>query len=133
MAIIILLFAFGTAVAMAMPIVTAIFGLSAGLEPDRPARPRRLGPVVAPTLGTMLGLGVGIDYALFIVTRYRGCIGRGPRRRGGGRARDRRPPASAVVFAGSTVVIALLSLLLRGHPDRHARSATRRRSSSWSR
>jgi putative drug exporter of the RND superfamily len=70
-AIVILLFAFGTVTAMALPIVTALVSLAISL-----ALIKLLGhvvavPSVAPTLGTMIGLGVGIDYALFVVTRHK--------------------------------------------------------------
>ena len=70
-AVVILLFAFGTVTAMMLPIVTAVLGLVASL-----AIIKLLGhvvdvPSVAPTLATMIGLGVGIDYALFIVTRHK--------------------------------------------------------------
>ena len=68
---IILLFAFGTVVAMGLPITTAILGLASGL-----AIVGILGhlievPSVAETLATMIGLGVGIDYSLFIISRHR--------------------------------------------------------------
>ena len=86
---IILLFAFGTAAAMPLPIVTAIFGLATGLSAIGLLGHVIEVPTVAPTLGTMLGLGVGIDYALFIVTRHRGFLAQGHRRRGGGGARGR--------------------------------------------
>ena len=63
---------------MAMPITTAILGLvDRALRSIAPARARRSrSRRVAPTLATMIGLGVGIDYALFIVTRHRGSIAR---------------------------------------------------------
>ena len=80
----------------------------------------------------MLGLGVGIDYALFIVTRYRDAASRGiePTRRSLARS---RPPGGAVVFAGSTVVIALVLACCSRKSRSSPRSATRRRSWSWSR
>jgi putative drug exporter of the RND superfamily len=114
-AMVILAFTFGTLVAMALPIITAIFALASTL-----AIIRMLGhvvsvPTVAPTLATMIGLGVGIDYALFIVTRhFRGLkdgldvnesIARAAATSGG-----------AVFFAGSTVTIALASLAVAGIP-----------------
>ena len=114
-AMFILAFTFGTLVAMALPIVTAIFGLASTL-----AIIRMLGhvvsvPTVAPTLATMIGLGVGIDYALFIITRhFRGLkdgldvdesIARAAATSGG-----------AVFFAGATVTIALASLAVAGIP-----------------
>ena len=72
-------------------------------------------PSIAPTLATMIGLGVGIDYALFLVTRHRV---EPPRRHGVARVdrADRGDVRQAIVFAGSTVVIALVSLLVAGIP-----------------
>ena len=105
----ILLLAFGTVVSMAIPIVVAIIGVVTGLSAIALLGHLIEVPSVAPTLGTMIGLGVGIDYALFIVTRYR-------RRLADGLAveeaiaRSAATSGSAVAFAGSTVVIALLSL-----------------------
>ena len=72
-------------------------------------------PTIAPTLATMIGLGVGIDYALFLVTRYRF-------ERNEGKEIDEAiatavaTSGTAVVFAGGTVVIALVSLLVAGIP-----------------
>ena len=67
-----------------------------------------------PTLATMIGLGVGIDYALFLVTRHR-QLARGMADQES-IARAVATSGSAVVFAGSTVVIALLSLAVAGIP-----------------
>jgi RND superfamily putative drug exporter len=114
-AVIILLFAFGTATAMFLPIVTAVLGLVLSL-----ALIKLLGhvaevPSVAPTLGTMIGLGVGIDYALFIVTRHKLGLRQGLDIRES-IARSTATAGGAVVFAGTTVVIALVSLLASGIP-----------------
>jgi RND superfamily putative drug exporter len=114
-AIVILLFAFGTATAMALPIVTAILGLVSGL-----ALISLLGlvtdvPTIAPTLATMIGLGVGIDYALFIVTRHKLQLRDGMEMEES-IARATATAGGAVVFAGTTVVIALASLLFAGIP-----------------
>ena len=114
-AVVILLFAFGTATAMALPIVTAILGLVSAL-----ALISLLGlftdmPTVAPTLATMIGLGVGIDYALFIVTRHKLQLRDGMEMRES-IARATATAGGAVVFAGTTVVIALCSLLFAGIP-----------------
>ena len=114
-AVVILLFTFGTAAAMGLPIATAIVGLVTGL-----AAIGLLGhgidvPTVGPTLGTMLGLGVGIDYALFIVTRHRGFMEEGhPAEEAAARAVG--TAGGAVVFAGGTVVIALCSLAVAQIP-----------------
>ena len=70
-AIVILLFAFGTATAMALPIITAIFGLAVSLSIIKLLGHIAEVPDVSSTLATMIGLGVGIDYALFIVTRHK--------------------------------------------------------------
>ncbi len=70
MAVIVLLLTFGTVVAMGLPIVTAIVGLVSGLSIITLISQVAEVPTVAPTLATMIGLGVGIDYALFIVTRH---------------------------------------------------------------
>ena len=74
-------------------------------------------PSVAPTLGTMIGLGVGIDYSLFIVTRYRRRLAEGLDVEEA-IARSAATSGSAVAFAGSTVVIALALADLRPDPDR---------------
>jgi RND superfamily putative drug exporter len=115
MAVIVLLVTFGTAVAMSIPIVTAIIGLVCGLSIITLISHVADVPTTAPTLATMIGLGVGIDYALFIVTRHL-------EQRRDGMATDEsifRATATsggAVVFAGCTVMIALLSLAIVGIP-----------------
>jgi RND superfamily putative drug exporter len=114
-AVVILLFAFGTVTAMLLPIVTAILGLVLSLSIIKMLGHVVEVPSVAPTLGTMIGLGVGIDYALFIVTRHKLQM-----RDGMGIAesiaRSTATAGGAVVFAGTTVVIALVSLLASGIP-----------------
>ena len=72
-------------------------------------------PSVASTLATMIGLGVGIDYALFIVTRHKLQLGEGMELRES-IARATATAGGAVVFAGFTVVIALCSLAFAGIP-----------------
>ncbi|HZA90498.1 MAG TPA: MMPL family transporter [Solirubrobacterales bacterium] len=114
-AIIILLVAFGTAAAMPLPIVTALLAVVTGLSVIGLLGHVVDVPDVGPTLGIMIGLGVGIDYALFIVTRHRGFLAQGlPVEEAVGRAVA--TSGSAIVFAGSTVVIALCSLFLAGIP-----------------
>ena len=112
-AILILVLVFGTITAMALPIVAAIAGLIAGLSIISLMGHVLDVPDIAPTLATMIGLGVGIDYSLFIVTRARSA------RHGGMSIPDAIGHAaatsgSAVAFAGATVVIALLSLAVSG-------------------
>ncbi len=114
-AMVILTFTFGTAVAMLLPIFNAIVALAITLSIIRVLSHVTTVSTVAPTLATMIGLGVGIDYALFIVTRhFRGLkdgldlqesIARATATSGG-----------AVVFAGGTVTIALVSLAVAGIP-----------------
>ncbi|WP_051324913.1 MMPL family transporter [Candidatus Solirubrobacter pratensis] len=109
MAIIVLLLTFGTVVAMGLPIFTAVIGLVSGLSIITLISQVAEVPTVAPTLATMIGLGVGIDYALFIVTRHQS------QRRAGMQtlesiARSTATSGGAVVFAGITVMVALLSL-----------------------
>jgi RND superfamily putative drug exporter len=115
MAVLVLLLTFGTAVAMGLPIVTAIVGLVSGLSIITLLGHVVEVPTVAPTLATMIGLGVGIDYALFIITRHQ------QQRRDGmdtneSIARATATSGGAVVFAGATVMVALLSLAVVGIP-----------------
>jgi putative drug exporter of the RND superfamily len=114
-AIVILLFAFGTATAMIMPIGSAIIGLAISLSIIRLLENAIEVPSVAATLATMIGLGVGIDYALFIVTRHKLQLAEGMELRES-IARAAATAGGAVVFAGFTVVIALCSLAFAGIP-----------------
>jgi putative drug exporter of the RND superfamily len=114
-AVIILLFAFGTATAMMLPIVSAIIGLACALSIIRLLEHVFEVPGVAATLATMIGLGVGIDYALFIVTRHKLQLKEGMDLRES-IARATATAGGAVVFAGFTVVIALCSLAVAGIP-----------------
>ncbi len=114
-AVIILLFAFGTATAMALPIVSAVVGLACALSIIRLLESVVQVPSVASTLATMIGLGVGIDYALFIVTRHKLQLRDGMELRES-IARASATAGGAVVFAGFTVVIALCSLGFAGIP-----------------
>jgi putative drug exporter of the RND superfamily len=112
MAVIVLLFTFGTVVAMGLPIVTAIVGLVTGLSIITLLSHVIEVPTVAPTLATMIGLGVGIDYALFIVTRHRAQVAQEGMDYRESVARATATSGGAVVFAGSTVMVALLSLAI---------------------
>ena len=114
-AVVILLFAFGTATAMMLPIVSAVIGLACALSIIRLLEHVLDIPGVASTLATMIGLGVGIDYALFIVTRHKLQLGEGMELRES-IARATATAGGAVVFAGFTVVIALCSLAFAGIP-----------------
>jgi len=114
-AVIILLFAFGTATAMMLPIVSAVIGLACALSIIRLLEQVIQVPGVASTLATMIGLGVGIDYALFIVTRHKLQLAEGMDLQES-IARATATAGGAVVFAGFTVVIALCSLAFAGIP-----------------
>lgn len=114
-AVIILLLAFGTAVAMTMPIVTAVTALAAGLGIITLLGEITSIPSTAPTIATMIGLAVGIDYSLFVVTKHRSQLAAGmPVAES--IARATATAGAAVLFAGGTVAVALLSLAVAGIP-----------------
>ena len=114
-AIIILLLAFGSAVAMIVPIITALLGVACTLSIIGLLGHAFEVPTVSPTLGTMIGLGVGIDYALFIVTRHKLQMKDGIEVQASV-SRAVATAGGAVVFAGTTVIIALCSLAFAGIP-----------------
>jgi RND superfamily putative drug exporter len=112
-AIVIMLVAFGSVVAMGLPILTALAGVGAGYAVVALISHLLIDPSFSPELMAMIGLGVGIDYALFIVTRYRHGLGEGlPPRDAVVRAMS--TAGRAVLFAGTTVLISLLGLFLIG-------------------
>jgi putative drug exporter of the RND superfamily len=114
-AVIILLIAFGSVVAMSVPIGTALFGLAISLSIIALVSAITDIGTVAPTLATMIGLGVGIDYSLFIVTRHRQNLSAGMEMNASiGLANG--TAGQAVLFAGGTVVIAITGLALAGIP-----------------
>jgi putative drug exporter of the RND superfamily len=114
-AMVILTITFGTLVAMFLPIVNAILALVATLAIIRMLSHVTTVSTVAPTLATMIGLGVGIDYALFIVTRHFRGLDEGLDLRES-IARATATSGGAVVFAGGTVTIALVSLAVADIP-----------------
>jgi RND superfamily putative drug exporter len=112
-AVVVLLVAFGSVLAMGLPIATALLGI--GIATSLIAILARFmsTPDFTVQVASMIGLGVGIDYALFIVSRYRDALAR------------LRPPEEAIVeaittsgravlFAGCTVMISVLGMLLMG-------------------
>jgi putative drug exporter of the RND superfamily len=114
-AVIILLVAFGSLIAMGLPIGIAIFGLALGVSAMPLIGHLIAMPSWAPDMGAMIGLGVGIDYALFLVTRHREFLAQGcdvPEAAG----RAVATAGQAVVFAGGTVVVAILGLSIAGLP-----------------
>ena len=109
-AAVVLFIAFGSLLAMLLPLAVAIAALVSGLMTIGLLSHAVSIPSAGPTLGILIGLGVGIDYALFIVTRHRSDLKAGmPRGRRGPRAEHLR---RAVLFAGTTVCIALLGMLV---------------------
>ena len=114
-AIIIMLLAFGSVVAMGLPIITALFGLGIGVALLELVTHFLVVPNFSPEMAAMIGIGVGIDYALFIVTRYRQGIfeGRDPR---DAVVMSLMTSGRSVLFAGGTVVISLFGLFLIGQP-----------------
>ena len=114
-AAIVLLISFGSVLAMGLPIVTALFGIVSGLSLIALVGHLVPAPSFAPVVASLIGLGVGVDYALFIITRFREAL------------RSGAAPQSAVVtafstagravlFAGTTVIIAVLGLLVLRQP-----------------
>ena len=110
-AAIILFLAFRSFWAMLLPLIVAVTGLSGGLlTVGLLSNPISLNSI-APTLAALIGLGVGIDYALFIVTRYRTGL-QGGLEPEEAAIRALNTSGRAVLFAGGTVIIALLGLLV---------------------
>ena len=112
-ALVILLVAFGSVLAAGLPITVALFGVGAALAATQLLSHVFVVPDWAPSLVSMIGIGVGIDYALFIVTRYRSAL------QAGEEPEDAVVTAvitsgRAVLFAGGTVVISLLGLAAMG-------------------
>ncbi|MET0726953.1 MAG: MMPL family transporter [Acidimicrobiales bacterium] len=114
-ALVVLVLTFGSLVAAGLPIITAMIGVGLGLTGVTAMTAFMDIGSSTPILATMIGLAVGIDYALFILARYRGEL----------RHTDDRQEAvgiavgtagSAVVFAGLTVLIALTALAVVGIP-----------------
>ncbi|GGR70841.1 hypothetical protein GCM10010252_06320 [Streptomyces aureoverticillatus] len=110
-AAVVLFVAFGSLFATLLPIVTAVFAVGTGMLATMLLSHVTDVPEVAPLLGSLIGLGVGIDYALFIVTRHRRGILRGLEP-GESVARALDTAGRAVLFAGGTVCVALAGMLV---------------------
>ena len=114
-AALILFIAFGSLIATALPLGTAVLGLAIGVSSMSLIANVIDIPSWAPVLGAMVGLGVGIDYALFIVTRHRDYLARGvPVEESVGSALA--TAGKPVVVAGGIVVVAILGLAVAGVP-----------------
>ena len=112
-ALVILLITFGSLIAAGMPLITAGLGLITGVALIGLATHVTSMSNVSPELALMIGLGVGIDYALFIVTRFReNYLDVGDVERSVVEAMD--TSGRAILLAGTTVVIALLGMFATG-------------------
>jgi len=114
-AVVVLLISFGSLVAMGLPLVSALIGVGIGTAGIGILSGFTELTSTAPVLATMIGLAVGIDYALFIVTRHRQNLAEGLDVAEAA-ARASATAGGAVVFAGLTVVIALAGLAVVGIP-----------------
>lgn len=112
-AIVVLILAFGSVLAMGLPIAVAVAGVGVGAALIALISNLATVPDFTTFVGLMIGLGVGIDYALFMVTRYRESLdeGQSPLE---ATVTAMDTAGRAVVFAGLTVVISLLGMLLIG-------------------
>jgi putative drug exporter of the RND superfamily len=113
-AIAVLYVSFGSLLAAALPILTALFGIGASMGAIAVLTHGVSTPDFASELALLIGLGVGIDYALFVVTRFRDTY-----RVNGGKTPDAIEVAMntagrSIAFAGATVVIAVLGLFVVG-------------------
>ncbi|MBT0993435.1 MMPL family transporter [Cellulomonas sp. DKR-3] len=114
-ALVILLLAFGSFVAALLPVGMAVLGLAVGIGGMTLLASVMTVPSYAPVLGAMVGLGVGIDYALFVVTRHRENLARlVPADES--IARALATAGRPVVFAGGIVVVSILGLAVAGVP-----------------
>jgi RND superfamily putative drug exporter len=115
LAIIVLLIAFGSVLAAGLPILTALFGIGTGVALVQLTANGLTMPDFTTQAVAMIGIGVGIDYALLIVTRYRQALRDGHQPEGAvALAAD--TAGRSVVFAGTTVVIAVLGMLVINVP-----------------
>jgi putative drug exporter of the RND superfamily len=112
-AAIVLLLAFGSLLSMLLPLITAVLSLAAATMTIGLLSHSLSLASIAPTIAALIGLGVGIDYALFIVTRHRNGLKTGltPEESA---VRALNTSGRAVIFAGATVCVAMLGLLVLG-------------------
>ncbi|KUN86162.1 MMPL family transporter [Streptomyces griseoruber] len=112
-AVVVLLIGFGSVIAAGLPLVTALIGVVGGLAVLGLLAAAFTFATVSPTLATMIGLGVGIDYALFLITRHRQNLmnGADPAEAAG---HATATSGRAVLVSGTTVIIALMGLYASG-------------------
>jgi putative drug exporter of the RND superfamily len=113
LALLLLLLMFGSLMAAAIPLVSAIFSVLSGLALLGLLAHAVTFPTSAPTIATLLGLGVAVDYGLFLVARHREQVDSGEQivpsvRRAAGTS------GAAIVVAGSTVAVSVLGLYISG-------------------
>jgi RND superfamily putative drug exporter len=114
-ALLLLLFMFGSFITAMVPLVSAVFSVLAGLSVVGLLASITTFPSVAPTVATLLGLGVAVDYGLFLTARHRDQLDQGMDVvKSAGRAES--TSGAAVIVAGSTVVVAILGLYISGVP-----------------
>jgi RND superfamily putative drug exporter len=112
-ALVLLLFMFGSLLAAAIPLVSALFSVGAGLSLLGLLAAAMTFPTTAPTVATLLGLGVAIDYGLFLTARHREQLDTGMNYVKSARHAEATSGA-AIVVAGSTVVVSILGLYISG-------------------
>ena len=112
-ALVLLLFMFGSLVAAAIPLLSAIFSVGAGLSLLGLLAAATTFPTTAPTIATLLGLGVAVDYGLFLMARHREQMDAGMDLIASA-ARAEGTSGAAIVVAGGTVVISILGLYVSG-------------------
>ncbi len=110
-AAIVLLIAFGSLLAMGLPVLTAVLGIGAGLSLIALLGYLFPAPSFSPIVASMIGLGVGVDYALFIVTRFREALHHGEDAESAA-VTAMSTAGRTVVIAGTTVIIGMLGLLV---------------------
>jgi uncharacterized membrane protein YdfJ with MMPL/SSD domain len=114
-AAVVLLIAFGSLLAMGLPVVTAVLGIGAGLSLIALLGHVFPAPSFSPIIAALIGLGVGVDYALFIVTRFREALRAGAAPEAAA-VTAMRTAGRSVLIAGTAVVIGMLGLLVLRQP-----------------
>ncbi len=110
-AMVVLLIAFGSLLAMGLPVATALFGIGSGLSLIALLGHIFPAPSFSPIIAALIGLGIGVDYALFILTRFRSELHEGDAPEESA-VTAMRTAGVSVLTAGSTVVIGMLGLLV---------------------
>jgi uncharacterized membrane protein YdfJ with MMPL/SSD domain len=110
-AMVVLLIAFGSLLAMGLPVATALFGIGSGLSLIALLGHIFPAPGFSPIIAAMIGLGVGVDYALFILTRFRAELHNGDNPEEA-TVTAMKTAGASVLTAGTTVVIGMLGLLI---------------------